>query len=189
MQDSEIVNKIVNGKIGVVPTDTLYGFSCSALNNASVERIYDIKQREKNKPFIVLISSIDSIKDFGINLTDQQYRFLQKNWPNCLTIVLDCPNEKFEYLHRGNNSIGFRMPKNQWLLDIIKSTGPITSTTINISGEPPITNVIEAQNKFGNLIDFIVDHGELIGNASTVIKLLPDATFTVLREGDAKIIV
>ncbi|MDA1337780.1 MAG: L-threonylcarbamoyladenylate synthase [bacterium] len=177
-----ITNSLKEGKVIVLPSDTLYGFSCLALSPISVEKIYTLKQRENNKPFIILISDISELEKFGIKLNDYQLNFLKLNWPASLTVVFDVTDEKFSYLHRGIKSLGFRIPANQLLIDILRQVGPITSTTVNISGQPPVKTVDEAIKLFGSKIDLYVENGVMQSEPSTVIKL-DKSSFAVLRQG------
>jgi len=182
---TNIIPRLNAGQVGMLPTDTLYGLSCLALNKSAVEKIYRIKKRDDNKPLIVLIDSIESIKDFGISLTKAQKVFLEKNWPNKLTVVLKCNSAQYEYIHRGKNSIGFRLPDDAWLKNLLSETGPLVSTTVNISGEPAINSINEAVKLFGVVIDFYVEAGTLESQPSTIIELDIDGKFTILRQGSS----
>jgi L-threonylcarbamoyladenylate synthase len=177
-----ITNSLKEGKVIVLPSDTLYGFSCLALSPISVEKIYTLKQRENNKPFIILISDISELEKFGIKLNDYQLNFLKLNWPAPLTVVIDVNNDKYSYLHRGTRSLGFRIPDNQLLIDILKQVGPITSTTVNISGQPAVKTIKEASDIFGLDVDLYVENGVMESEPSTVIKL-DKSSFAVLRQG------
>ena len=73
----EISKLIKKGCVGVIPTDTLYGFSCSALDKNAVERIYKIKGRDESKPFIILISSLEDLSKFNIQLDLNTKEFLE----------------------------------------------------------------------------------------------------------------
>src|SRR3989338_2024213 len=95
----------MDGKIGVIPTDTIYGIVTSAFDEKLVEKIYKLRKRADDKPFIVLIGSTEDLKKFGVQLTDKQKEFLQNHWPNPLSVVLPVLDEKFAYLHRGKKSL------------------------------------------------------------------------------------
>ena len=176
-----ITSKIKSGNVIVLPSDTLYGLSCLALSPTSVEQIYKLKQRESSKPFIVLISDISDLKNFGISLNEYQLSFLKSHWPAPLTVVFDIEDEKFTYLHRGTRSLGFRIPDNQLLIEIIKNVGPITSTTVNISGQPPVKTIDEAIQIFGVNVGLYVDNGVMESEPSTVIKIGKNS-FNMLRQ-------
>lgn len=184
---SQITQLLKSGKIGVMPTDTIYGIVGSALNQETVEEIYKLRKRSSDKPFIILISSIDDLDKFGISLTEKQKEFLEKNWPNPLSVVLPCASQDFEYLHRGKKSLAFRMPKDKKLLEFLKEVGPIVAPSANPEGEKPAENIEEAKKYFGDQIDFFLDGGKLTEKPSTLIELDKDGISTVLRQGDYKV--
>lgn len=183
----KIVDLLKAGKVGVMPTDTIYGIVGSALIPDAVEEIYTLRKREKDKPFIILISSIQDLKKFDVKLTKEQKDFLEKNWPNPLSVVLVVSSEKFKYLHRGKNSLAFRMPNNEKLLGILKKTGPLVAPSANLAGVKPAEIVEEAKRYFGDQLSFSVDGGKLKSKPSTIVQLLEDGTKIVLREGSFRV--
>lgn len=90
-----IASILLSGGIGIFPTDTLYGVVGSALNKKTVERIYKLRRRDLKKPMIILISSKNDLKKFGIKITSQQEKILRKIWPGKISVIFDCPLKKF----------------------------------------------------------------------------------------------
>ncbi len=183
----EVITLLKSGKIGVMPTDTLYGLVGSALNPEVVEKIYNLRKRVKDKPMIILISEIDDLEKFEINLTKKQYEFLEKIWPNPASVVLPCPSEKLSYLHRGKESLAFRVPKDKNLLKVLTQTGPLVAPSANIEGEKPAENIEEARKYFGDSLSFYIDAGEIKSQPSTLISLDDKGVYLVLRQGVFKI--
>lgn len=177
-----LIEKIQNGKVGVIPTDTLYGLVGSAFNKQAVERIYQIKDRSEDKPFIILISSLEDLKLFKIQVSDQTKKFLEKNWPNPVSVILECPHKDFTYLHRGTKSLAFRIPNYSKLLQLLQKTGPLVAPSANPEGKPPAQAVKEARDYFGNKVDFYLDGGKLTDQPSTLIKIQNNKVI-LLREG------
>ncbi|MFA6981780.1 MAG: L-threonylcarbamoyladenylate synthase [Patescibacteria group bacterium] len=159
----------------VLPTDTIYGIHCQALNKESVERVYSIKSRDRSKPFIILIPSIKALKEFGITFNEKE---LKRYWPGPISIKFPSDNNGFEYLHCGKGSLAFRLPKKKSLIKLMKQVGPLISTSVNKEGEPSISSVVEAQQKFDGQIDLYVDEGPLDNKPSKLI----DLQNTVYRE-------
>ncbi|MDD4606937.1 MAG: L-threonylcarbamoyladenylate synthase [Patescibacteria group bacterium] len=184
MQD--IIQKIKNGQVGILPTDTLYGLVGSALNSRSVERIYQIKKRDLTKPLIVLISSIQDLNLFKIKLEKWHKDFLEKYWPGEVSVILNCPNEEFKYLHRGSQTLAVRLPDKPDLIDLIQQTGPLVAPSANPENSAPALNIQQAQNYFGQQVDFYVDQGELNSSPSTLVDLTGEE-IKVLRQGKVKI--
>ena len=175
-----------NGGIGVIPTDTIYGIVGSALNPETVEKIYQLRKRSLDKPFIILIGSVKDLEKFGIQLTEEQGEFLNKHWPNPVSVILPISGEKFKYLHRGTNSLAFRIPKNEKLLDLLKRVGPLVAPSANFEGEKPSETIEEAKKYFGDKV-FYIDGGKLESQPSTLIAFKENAKFNVLREGAYKV--
>lgn len=179
----KIADLLKNGKVGVMPTDTIYGIVGLALNKKTVEEIYKSRKRTADKPLIILISGLDDLNLFDIRLTKKQESFLEKNWPNPLSVVLFSQSEKFKYLHRGTNSLAFRMPNDRKLLELLKKTGPLVAPSANPEGEKPAQTIDEAKKYFGDRISFYIDGEEIEAVPSTVIELKEDGRFEVLRKG------
>lgn len=154
---TEAVNVVKTGGLVVIPTDTVAGLVGKAGRPATVERIYKIKNRDPKKPLIILISSISDLDAFNIEPTGEQRKFLENCWPGAVSIILNCPGDKYNYLHRGTNTLAFRLPKPKWLLDFIKQTGPVVAPSANPEGQPPAKNTAEAKEYFGRLISFYAD--------------------------------
>lgn len=179
----QTIELLKKGKIGVLPTDTIYGIVGSALNPQTVERIYTLRKRAKDKPMIILISSTDELKKFNIKLTKKQKDILKNLWPNPVSVVIPCDEEKFKYLHRGTNSLAFRIPKDRKLLKILKETGPLVAPSANFEGEQPSQTIKEAKHYFGDTVSFYIDGGKIKSPPSTVVRLNEGGEMTVLRAG------
>lgn len=176
------LQQLKNGGVGVIPTDTIYGLVGQALNKPTVERIYKLKKRSSEKPFIILISSINDLEKFNISLSDDTRKILKKVWPGEVSVVLDCTNESFEYLHRGTKTLAFRLPNNKFLKDLTREVGPLVAPSANLEGYPNARNIYEAEKYFGDQVDFYLDEGEKISEPSTLIKIT-NGDVEILRQG------
>jgi len=185
MLKKEVIKKLKAGKVGVIPTDTIYGLVGQALNRETVELIYEIKQRKPEKPFIILISLIEELKSFGVNISLKEKKFLDKYWPGAVSVILSCKYEKFKYLHRGTKTLAFRLPQNKFLLEIIKEVGPLVAPSANPEGLPPAENIKQAKKYFGNKI-FYYGRGKLSTTPSTLVRLI-NGEVEILRDGIVKI--
>ncbi|HRY82961.1 MAG TPA: L-threonylcarbamoyladenylate synthase [Candidatus Moranbacteria bacterium] len=181
--EKDVISILRSGGVGVLPTDTLYGLVGSALQKEPVERIYALRKRYLNSPMIILISSADELKLFGIKINLAQRKIIEDLWPGRISFVLDCPFKKFEYLHRGVQTLAFRVPKYKWLSDILKKTGPLVAPSANISGEKPAETPEEAEKYFSNKVDFYADGGRLESEPSTLVRLDREGKLEVLRPG------
>ncbi|TSC87600.1 MAG: tRNA threonylcarbamoyladenosine biosynthesis protein [Microgenomates group bacterium Gr01-1014_7] len=181
MKLQEITKSLKAGKIGVIPTDTIYGIVGSALNPQTIEKIYRLKKRSKSKPFIILISALSDLKQFNVKLSKQQKKFLEKIWPNPVSVVL--------------SGLAFRMPKDKWLISLLKRVGPLVGPSANFAGEKPAENIEQAKRYFKDNVDFYceaarssyIDGGKIKSKSSTIIELNRSGKFKVLRQGTYRV--
>ena len=185
--NTEIIDILKNGGVVVMPTDTIYGIVGSVLNSETVERIYQLRKRNLDKPFIILISSINDLEKFDVKLTKKQREFLKKYWPNPLSIVLPVVDKKWKYLHRGTKTLAFRMPKDEKLLEVLKEVGPLVAPSANSEGEKPSETIDEAKKYFGGSVLCYIDGGKIISKPSTLIELNNDGSYKILRAGEFKL--
>ncbi|MDO8659256.1 MAG: L-threonylcarbamoyladenylate synthase [Candidatus Parcubacteria bacterium] len=204
--DENLVKILKSGGVAVMPTDTLYGIVGRADNMETVERIYSIRKRNPEKPCVVLIGNIDELERFSIKLSDIQKNIIKNYWTEPTSIILDCTDERFSYLHRGTQTLAFRLPLNLDLQKLLQETGPLIAPSANPEGLPPAQSIVEAKNYFGDLVDPVrsrpreasatvtlgrpasngvdlyVDGGDIVGKASKIIKLQKDGSIDILRE-------
>lgn len=154
-----------------MPTDTIYGLVGRAFSKKAVERIYKIKKRNKNKPFIILVSSVEDIGMFGVSLSEETYLLLKKIFPAKVSVILPCDNRKFAYLHRGKKSLAFRVPKNLRLRRLIKKTGPLVAPSANPEGMILADTIQKAKEYFGDKVDFYFDAGKIREKPSVIIEI------------------
>lgn len=180
-ENKEIIQILKKGGVGVLPTDTLYGLVGRANDKKVIARIKRIKGRSPGKPFIILISSIKQIEDFGLKLKAQDKQVLDKLWPGPISVAL-------------TKKLSFRLPKNKLLLDIIKKTGPLVAPSANPEGLAPATTITEAKNYFddpansgASKVDFYLSaKRKLSGQPSTLISL-KNGQINIIRYGKYKL--
>ena len=179
---TKIVHILKKGGVGVLATDTLYGLVGSAFDYDTVERIYTVRKRKPSKPCIILISSVDDIAKFSIEIDQNTKKELSKYWPGPVSIILPCLDEKFAYLHRGEKSLAFRFPQDEKLCSMLEQTGPLLAPSANTEGKPPAETIEEARKYFGENVDFYVDDGFVQSPPSTILRF-ENGRMSLVREG------
>lgn len=116
----ETADIVKSGGILILPTDTVYGIVSSALEENAVSKIYEIKNREKDKPLNILVSNIDMIKKSVKSLNETEEKIINKFFPGALTMVFNKNTYIPEIVTGGLDTIGIRMPKNKFLLELIE---------------------------------------------------------------------
>jgi len=161
-----LINQIKQGKIFIYPTDTIYGLGCDATNIQSVNKIKNIKQRDKDKPLSIIAPSIKWIKQNCIIPKDLN---INKYLPGPYTLILKKQKPNFLTHVSNTDSLGIRIPNNNFTKQIQKSKLPFITTSVNLSGKKPLTSIKQLKSKIKNKVDIIIDEGELNGKPSTLI--------------------
>ena len=172
------------GGVGIIPTDTVYGIACPAFNESALKRLFDIKGRDEDKPPIVLISSLKDLELFGVKIGKLAKIFIKKFWPGPISIIFTIKSE-LNYLDKGKG-LAIRLPNDKKVLEFLKQTGPLATSSANFQGLPPAKNIIEAKKYFGGKVDFYEEGGELISLPSTLVRI-NKGQIEVLREGVVKV--
>lgn len=172
----ECVEYLKKGKIVIIPTDTVYGFSGIVLPGKQEDtdsKIKAIKGRSEKKPFIQLLASPDDLKKYT---DDKIPSKLLSYWPGPLTIIVN--NKKTA------STTAFRCPGDAWLRSILKELDcPIYSTSVNRSGFPILDTEEEIIKEFEKDVDLIVKDGDKKNALPSTIVSIADGQVKVLRQG------
>lgn len=175
--DDELVTTLRSGGVAVIRTDTIYGIVARADNEASVERIYTIKQRSPNKSPIVLLAKQENIFDVP---SAYELAMVGDLWPGKNSIIFPTAQAP-AWLERGNESIAYRIPDDERLRELLEKTGPLIAPSANPEGLPPAMNVKEAIEYFGDLVDIYVDGGQITDNTPSRLFKITNAGLERLR--------
>ena len=183
----EIAELIAAEKVVVLPTDTIYGLHGIATSDRAVETIRSAKRRRDDQPFVVLCSDIGQVLALGASPGPGVLDALERLWPAPLTAIL--PLERPIAASAGNPSLAIRIPDLEWLRQLVHMTGPLASTSTNLSGEPPATRPSEIPGEVLERVAGMVDAGTLDGQPSTLVqftesspRLLRDGAFTFTQK-------
>jgi len=168
----EIIAALKNGAVLVLPTDTVYGLVCDAKNKKAVEKIFDIKDREKTKPLAVFVKSIEMAKEIAeINKPAEEFLKDSKT-----TVVVKAKDRRLSDLVYKDGTIGIRIPDYRFLnLILDEFNAPLAQTSANVS-EGALTEIAKIRFQFGSEEVLIIDAGDLPKrNASSIIDLTKDA--------------
>ena len=131
---------IKNNEPIILPTDTVYGLVSRYDSKKAVEKIYKLKKRDRKKPLILLGYDWRSLKSFVETCHGMSLRGFIKQWPGPLTLILPASKNVPRFLNKGYKTIGIRVPKNKFLLNILKKcpSKVLASTSANISGKKDV---------------------------------------------------
>ena len=165
LSTEKIIQEIKQGKIFIYPTDTIYGIGCDATNKQAVDKIKKIKSRDKDKPLSVIAPSIEWIKKHCITKNTN----LDKYFPGPYTLILKKKDKEFLKHVSSTDSLGIRIPDNFFTRMIQDSKLPFITTSVNLQGEPALTNIKNLKFEIKNQVDIILNQGPLTGEPSTLI--------------------
>lgn len=175
---------IKDGGLVLFPTETVYGIGANGLNEEAVKNIFIAKGRKQDNPLILHISNMEMLNKIAKNITELEYKLMEKFWPGPFTIILERKEIVPNVVTGGLDTVGIRMPSNKiakWLIEY--ACAPIAAPSANISGRPSGTNVEDIFKELSNKVDYIIDGGQCeIGVESTVVRVI-DGVPHILRPG------
>ncbi len=177
-------NELLEGRLVIFPTETVYGLGGDATNDKAIREIYKIKKRPINNPIISHFQNLKQVNENAI-LDKNAKKLAEIYWPGPLTLILKKKKtSKISSLISNNsNLIACRIPKNPIALKLLKMFGrPIAAPSANISSKLSTTQINHIEKKIKNNI-FFIDGGKCyLGLESTVIKAVSNKFF-ILRQG------
>lgn len=175
-----------SGGVIIYPTDTLYGLGADALSDEAVAKIYAIKGRNEGKPMHAVFADLAMVEEYA-ELNDVARKLAGKFWPGTLTLVLKKKPGVDSGIARGLETIGIRIPDNDFCLELARAFGkPYTATSANKAGSPPhrsIDKVLEQLQSTTNDVDLVIDDGQLPMRLPTTVVNLVSGVPVILREG------
>lgn len=176
------------GGVVMHPTETCYGFAVDVGNANALAKLYKLKGRDANKPVSILVKDLEMAKRYG-EFSDKALSLAEKFWPGPLTILVPRSLNLSENFNKGQEFVGIRCPSHDFSRELVKVFGgPVTTTSANVSGEPPLYEAeLESFGELADEIDLVVDGGEIPFNKpSTIVKVVGD-NVEVIRQGDLKV--
>ena len=164
-----------------MPTETFYAFACDPFHAGAVARIFEIKGRDDGKPLPVLFADASDLERLGVVASPGSLERYFQIWPAPLTVIL--PISAPIAASRGLSTLAVRLPASKKLRDLLAAVGPLTGTSVNRSGAPPLSDPDTIENGFRREFDLLVDGGRTPGgNPSTLLDATREPP-VVLRHG------
>lgn len=179
------VELLCSGGLVAVPTETVYGLACSALDEAAVERVYEIKGRPEVKPLAIMVPKGEDLQKYCTEVPRQAYALAERFWPGPLTIVLNAKSGVIpDIVRAGGDTVALRCPEHELTQELLRMSGlPLAAPSANPSGAKSPASAREVLDYFDGLIPAVVDGGECnLGVASTIIDMSAPP-YKILRHG------
>lgn len=172
----EAARALRDGKLVAFPTETVYGLGVNADDTKAMARLYEVKQRPKEKQLSLLICSLDDVKIWAQIIPHNAKLLMERFWPGPLTLIL---------LGKGGDEVGLRFPDSKVAQDIVRLAGvPVAATSANVSGMPPPINAEQVIRALGGRIELALDGGVTpLKASSTVVRVTRTNRVEIIREG------
>ena len=180
----EAAQDILNGKLVIFPTETVYGIGANALNDNACKNIFKAKGRAGDNPLIVHVNNVDMIKQLVEEPNEVEKILISTFCPGPFTLILKAKNIIPKSVTAGLDTVGIRMPSNKIANKLIEYADvPIAAPSANVSGRPSGTKIEDILKEFDGKVSTIIDDGMVdIGLESTVVRVI-DNKVRILRPG------
>jgi tRNA threonylcarbamoyl adenosine modification protein (Sua5/YciO/YrdC/YwlC family) len=174
---------IADGKLVLLPTDTVYGVAADAFTPAAVTGLLAAKNRGRTMPVPVLIGEASTLAGLVLDLPPVATQLAEAFWPGGLTLVLEHAPSLAWDLGDAEGTVAVRLPDDDLTRDLIRRTGPLAVSSANRSGRPAATTAQEADQQLGEHAAVLLDGGPRASSAASTIVDCTAPTPRVLRVG------
>lgn len=174
---------IREGKLIVLPTDTVYGIGADAFNAEAVQALLEAKGRGRDVPPPVLVGDSGVLHALGVDFPPIVEDLVDEYWPGALTIIVKAQPSLMWDLGETAGTVALRMPNHEAALALLKKTGPLAVSSANRHGKEAATSIMNAATQLGDAVEVYIDAGTSPGGVpSTIIDATVDP-IEILRPG------
>ena len=180
------LKKLDEGLPIIFQTDTLPAIGCLP---KFAEIIYKIKKRDKKKPLILMGAEIFQFNDFVHESALEDFKYMaSRYWPGPLTIIIPASEKSKSFLSSSDFTLGLRIPNSTMAKFLIRESGPLLTSSANLSGVPTATIAKEISINLPNVnILGPLPWEKCSGKASTIISWVNDRKWKMIRKGEVLI--
>ena len=178
----EVVELVKDSQVVAFPTETVFGLGIKFGSYKALDALYELKQRDKGKAISIMISNPKDIDKYAY-VTKSAEKLIEAFMPGMLTIILKKRSHINDYFTASLDTIGIRIPDDDFVLSLLEMSGPMLVTSANLSGEDSLVNDQAVLNVFDGKIPLIVRGESISKKASTIVDLSKDKV-EILRLGD-----
>ena len=179
------VATLQRGGIIIFPTDTGYAIGCDLFNKKAIDRIYQIKRRDKNHPLSFICADLKELSQFAV-VNNKAYRNMRRLLPGPYTFILPATKMVPKLLVSRRSSVGIRIPDHPVDAALVEGLRhPIIGTSCTDEDGDALVDPQEIQKLMGKLVDLILDAGPVASEPSTVIDFnAPEPIIVRVGKGD-----
>ena len=183
-----LIGKLGGNDVVVSATDTVYGLMANS-TQAGFDRLNAIKRERSDKPYLILISSLDKLNKFVDvrNLSPKVLNVINNCWPGPLTIIFKAREGIPSYLGSQNGTIAIRIPNHKWLLKLLEEFDGLFSTSANRSGQPVPHTISDISPEILQDVAAVIEDDADVASRdrkpSTLVDFSKDTGWEVVRAG------
>lgn len=180
------VEVLERGGLLAYPTDTYYGLGCDLSSKKGIERLYQLKGRDKKKPLSFLCPDLSDVAKYA-HVSNFAYRTMKGLTPGAFTFILEATRLVPDLMMSKQKQVGIRVPDAPLVRELARTLGrPLVTTSATNTEGVPLTDAKDIKAELGHGLDLILDGGVTLNEPSTVISLIGD-TLEILRQGKGRL--
>lgn len=183
----EIKKELNKENVVCFKTDTIWGLSANPKSSKAVQKLYTIKQRNLDKPFIFLISKKQNLNELVESISKTEQKLIDTFWPGPLTIIFKAKKDlSLLKNYKQKTTIALRMPKDDLCQEILQKIDyPLPSTSVNLEGQPALNSEQEICKNFVNEEIYLFKNNSKnnLKEVSSTIVICEENNVKILREG------
>jgi tRNA threonylcarbamoyl adenosine modification protein (Sua5/YciO/YrdC/YwlC family) len=180
------VEVLSSGGVIAYPTDTYYGLGCDLGSKKGIEKLYQLKGRDRKKPLSFLCPDLSDVAKYA-HVSNFAYRTMKSLTPGAFTFILEATRLVPEAMMSKQKQVGIRVPDSELARALAAALGrPIVTTSATDSEGEPLIDAKDIKDALGHGLDLILDGGVKLMEPSTVVSLIDDQ-IEVLRQGKGQL--
>ena len=176
------VQLLESGHLVAFPTDTVYGLGANAFNSNAIDRLYAAKGRDASKAIAILVGTPEDLQRLTSEINWLAQRLAQEFWPGALTIIVPGRSDLPKNISQ-TATVGVRMPNHPITLNLLQKTGPLATTSANLSGGTSPKTAQEVFLQLQDHVPLILDGGKTPGGEPSTVVDCTGRTPIILRDG------
>lgn len=183
-------DKLKQGAVISFVTDTVWGVGCLPDSEKGVENIYELKNRDRSKPLILMSDSVEYLMPYVKNVSLQAQELIKKHFPGALTLIFEKSEKTPGYITSFKDTVGVRVPDNavfKRLCEVIDGH-VLATTSANLSGQPAASDYGQALENVGEHVQYVFeDYGFKAQGLASTVALACGEEIKILRQGEVVI--
>lgn len=180
----QAVDALRHGKVVAYPTETCYGLAVDPYFPGALEKVFFAKKRDAVKPVLVLLDHVARLSQLVASVPPGLHVLVDRFWPGPLTLVLPAHATVPGGLTGTTGTVGVRISSHPVAHELVRRFGgPITSTSANCAGRPPMVTAADVVRELGDVVDMVVEGGPCLGGLPSTLVALDEHGACLVREG------